>query len=92
MAEHPPNHGSKGAVHDGRFGEQFDDEIGTRGVLVTTVILGGLCLLAMLLMWGMRNRVVDEIRTAQPQISPLTDPTLAQRPVAERQPQGVPNL
>lgn len=96
MSEHPSSHASNSPAvpegHDGRFGDRFDDEIGTRGVLVTTFILGGLCLLAMVLMWGMKHWVIGDIQAAQPPISPLIDPTLAQRPITERQPQGVPNL
>lgn len=92
MAEQHPSHAAHDGRFDGRFGDRFDDEIRTRGVLVTTAILGGLCLLAMVLMWGMKRWVVDDIRAKNPPISPLADPTLDQRAVAERMPRGVPVL
>lgn len=92
MAEHHTNPASLPAGHDGRFGEHFDEEIPTRSVLVTTAILGGICVLAMLLMWGMKRWVEDDIQAKDPPASPLVDMKLHQRAVADRMPQGVPVL
>jgi len=78
--------------YDGRFGEEFDDEIHLSGVMVTTVILGGLCVLAMFLMWFMRSQVIADIDQNTPPPPPLVavaDPSV---PVEERMPADAPKL
>ena len=53
-------------LHDGRFGENFDDEVSVPGVLWTTLLLAIVCALGMWITWVMRGYYKDRAEAVAP--------------------------
>ncbi|MEM7353316.1 MAG: hypothetical protein AAF657_21145 [Acidobacteriota bacterium] len=78
-------------LHDGRFGENFDDEVSVSGVVWTTVILAVLCVLGMWITWVMRGYYKDRAEATVPPPSPVAEANevrLPGGPLLQRDPEG----
>lgn len=68
MADHQDSNTNE-AVWDGRFGEQFDDEVSSSGVAWTIIGTGLITVVAMILMYGFFHWIVADSQLAS---DPLT--------------------
>lgn len=78
-------------LHDGRFGDQFDDEVSVAGVLWTTALLAFLCALGMAITWVMQGYYADRAEAATPPPSPVAAANEVRRPegpLLQRSPEG----
>ena len=79
----------KAPVHDGRFGESFDDEVSVPGVMWTTVGLALVCGLGMLVTWGMQGYFAARADVTQPSPIPeANESRLPEGPLLQRSPEG----
>ncbi len=77
------------AGHDGRFGERFDDEVSASGVLWSTGGLAVLCILGMLITWGMQGYFAARSQTARPSpIAGANEQRLPAGPLLQRDPES----
>ena len=78
-------------VHDGRFGERFDDEVSVPGILWITFALALVCALGMLITWGMRGFYAARAEATAPPPSPVVEANerrLPPGPLLQRDPEG----
>lgn len=65
--------------YDGRFGENFDDEVSVSAIVWTTIGLTVACVLGMLITWGMKDYYAARAGTVQP--SPIAEANERRMPV-----------
>lgn len=78
-------------VNDGRFGEQFDDEINASSVLWTTFWLAVVCALGMGITWVMQGFYQGKAEEATPPPSPVAEANvrhLPPGPLLQADPEG----
>ena len=80
MAEH-------NELHDGRFGENFDDELGTRGLGQIGIGLAVTCIVAMVIVWVMLRDSLAET-DAGPRVPAAEELGLPAGPVLQTDPEG----
>lgn len=79
----------KAQVHDGRFGESFDDEVSVPGVVWSTVGLAVVCVIGMLITWGMQGYFAARADVAQPSPIPeANESRLPEGPLLQRAPEA----
>ena len=61
------------SVHDGRFGERFDDEVPAGPIVVVLVAIGFVCALGILITLLMLRRVESRVEATAPPPSPLAE-------------------
>ncbi len=75
--------------YDGRFGEKFDDEVSVSGIVWTTVGLAVVCVLGMLITWGMQGFFEARSQLVIPSpIAEANEPRLPEGPLLQRDPEG----
>lgn len=67
-------------VHDGRFGERFDAEVDSIGIGKLAIGFAGVCVLGMLITWGMVRLWAARAEAAQPPPSPVAEARERQLP------------
>ena len=67
-------------VHDGRFGERFDDEVPTGSVVILAVAIAFACAVGMLITWVMLGRNVDRAEALTPPPSPVAEANVRRLP------------
>ncbi len=78
----------KAPVHDGRFGESFDDEISASGVVWTTAGLAVVCALGMLITWGMWGYFAARANVQPSPIPEANESRMPEGPLLQRDPEG----
>ncbi len=75
--------------YDGRFGDKFDDEVSVPGIVWTTVGLAVVCVVGMLITWGMQGFYEARSQIVQPSpIAEANEPRLPEGPLLQRDPEG----
>ncbi len=76
------------AGHDGRFGDRFDDEISASSVVWTTAGLAVVCVLGMLITWGMQGYYASRDAVKPSPIAEANESRMPEGPLLQRDPEG----
>lgn len=84
MADHEVRESTATTVHDGRFGEHFDDEISSRSVVQGLIGIGGVTAVFIVLMVFLWNYFLDDLAAKAVQVPTLVEEGVLLEPPGPR--------